>query len=451
MSSTWEWLDRLKNKHTSECKWEERRRAEALELLANAKGSGSWIELSTHDNGFVREVAVRELCNDASPETLVALIVRLNDWVPQIRELARAGLNRYLTPLHASALLFALVPLIALAARQRADHGPTLHAARAVLQLPETRAQVHADFLTRQGKAARYLFALLLENDPDPQGLLRDALAHRELIVRLDAVAACQQLPAQQASPLLVEALARQGAKVRVCVLRALLPLFEEPRPLLRKALLDASPAIRSLARWSAPRHDLDTLEVLDERLAHDHPTGKREWLGILGLAGEIDACLDQRWLTAALRSSFPTVRQATAHLLGEAHLPELLGALDDPCDKVFATAIVRLDKQSWSAVNALVGEKLDRDWHELSPRRRQQILHLRPGWQQVAYLLQRLEKEPVVEDFWLRHLNAWCDGRYAVQDSFTPKTEREAVVTKLRDLAAVGLICKVSVTRFTR
>lgn len=61
------------------------------------------------------------------------------------------------------------------------------------------------------------------------------------------AVAACKQLPAYQARPLLAEALPRPGANVRVCVLRALLPLLDDPRDVLRDALLDASRGVRGL------------------------------------------------------------------------------------------------------------------------------------------------------------------------------------------------------------
>jgi len=441
VTSTWEWLDRLKSRHLPESTWAERRRHEALELLANARGGGSWIELSTHYNGFVREVAVRELSRLSSPEALVALIERLNDWVPQIRELALAAMNRYLTPAQAPALLFALPSLMALAARHRGDHGPTLLAARAVLQSAQIRDEVLAHFRGRQGKTARYLFALLLEQGVDTQSLLRLALAHRELTVRLAAVAACEDLPAADAAPLLHEALARPGAKVRVCVLRALLSRVEDPAPLLRDALLDASPAIRNLARWAAPRHDVDALAVLAERLRRDMPGGKRPWLGILGLAAELDVSLDMPWLNEALRCDYPSVRQAAVRLLGDEHLDELLQALGDPSDKVFQVALGLLHKLPWLALNAGVRARLDGHWHDLPTSRRAAILNLMSSWQQIAYLLQRLDAEPVAEALWLRQIEGWCQRQYQIVDPVTPKDERAALQQRLKDLAAAGRI----------
>lgn len=450
MTSTREWLDRLKKQPVPEATWAQYRRNEALELLATAKGSGTWIELSTHYNGFVREVAVRELRRDCSPETLVALIERLNDWVPQIRELALSSLNDYLKPAQVPALLFALESLMALAARQRVDHAPTYTAARAVLQSSEVRDEVYANFLTRQDKAARYLFSLLLETDFSPEKLLRSALAHRELTVRLAAVSACQDLPSVQASSLLLEALSRPGAKVRVCILRALLPLSDDPDQLLRLALLDPSPSIRNLARWAAPRYGIDAPEVLAQQLSQDFPTQKRDWLGVLGLAAELEISFQKRWLTKALSSSYPSVRQAAVRLLGDEHLPQMLGALSDPSEKVFLTAYALLSKQPWTALNAGVASKLDGDWHELPAQRRRAMLHLMSGWQQIAYLLKRLDTEPVAETFWLRQVDLWCDRQYQVVDPVTSKAERSALVQKLGELAASGLIQSARVAFFT-
>ncbi|WPN64492.1 PBS lyase [Pseudomonas sp. P9_35] len=448
MSAIRSWLDRLKNKQTPELSWADRRQNEALEALAQAGTHATWTELSSHYNGFVREIAVRELCRHPSPEALVALIERLNDWVPQIRDLATAGLEHYLSPDHIQALLFAVEPLLALAARRRADHGKTLQTARAVLQLPVIRETVHANFLTRQGKAARYLFELLLENDPAPQALLRSALAHREVTVKLMAVSACQQMPGAHARLLLLEALSQRGAKFRVCVLRTLLPLLDDPRPVVCEALLDASPSIRSLARWAAPNSNVDAATILADRLKQEMPIRKRDWLGVLGLAAELNIELEAQWQEEALRSPYSTVRHAAVSTVSDSLLPELLRALDDPSDNVFAAAIVRLNKQPWSSVNAGVDAKLDRDWHDLSTKRRSAIFQLRPLWQQAAYLLARLDAEPAVQALWLRQLNLWCDRQYQMVDPVTPKAERAALTERLQALAAQGLIGRNSVAR---
>lgn len=442
------WLARLRNHQAPVTQWADQRRDEAARLLGNAEESGDWIALTTHCNGFIREVAIRALRDQPSPEALAALIERLNDWVPQIRDLARESLDHYLSPSHVQALLIVLDPLMALASRHRADHGPTLMAVRNILQSPKVHSDVYANFLTRQGSAARYLFKLLLEKNFDKQTLLRDALAHRELTVRVAGVAACQALPDAQALQLLQEALLRPGAKVRVCVMRTLLPLLENPQPLLCKALLDDSQSIRSLACWVAPKHGIDARAILAGRLTEGFPKAKRGWLGILALATELDVELEQRWLIAAARSSYPSVRRAAMGQLGEGLLVELLVALEDPSDTVFLAAVAQLNKQSWASLHTGLDAKLDRDWHALSDKRRHALMRLRPKWQQVAYLLARLTREPTEQVFWAEKVNLWCEEQYQIVDPVTSRSERGKLIEQLRGLASRGLI---SSTNFAR
>lgn len=436
-----DWLDRLKSRPASGNYWEDRRHYEAREALTAGKSESDWLALSTHSNGFVREVAVRELSDHPSPAALVALLERLNDWVAQVRRLAANGVQRYLAPEYAQALLHALPSLMALADRQRADHGPTLAAARSVLQSSEAREEVEAAFVARHGKPARFLFELLLEASGEPATLLRQALSHREMTVRQMAVAACQTLPTEQARPLLLDALQKPGASVRVSVLRALLPVLDDPRLLLRQALLDASPAVRDLARWAAPRWQLDAHQVLEERLRQPPPESKRAWLGLLGLACELAVELDEPWPSTALRSPMNSVRLAAVSSLGESDLVHQLMALDDATDKVCTKAAERLSKQPWPTLEPELDARLDRDWHELPIARRATLMQLRPRWQQLAYLLRRLDAGSMERDYWLAQIAAWCQRQHMMVDPSTSKAERESFLGRVRTLENDGVL----------
>ncbi|SDI00258.1 hypothetical protein SAMN05216588_1105 [Pseudomonas flavescens] len=443
-----DWLERLKSRPASGDYWEDRRHQDALEALATCKGPGDLLTLSTHGNGFVREVAVRELSEQPSPDALAALLERVNDWVPQIRKLAVAGVQTYLTPEHTTALLHALPALMALAERQRADHGPTLAAARAVLQTAEARHEVEAAFVAKHGKGARFLFGLLLEASDEPTSLLATALAHREMTVRQMAVSACQVLPADLARPLLLRAFATPGASVRVNALRYLLTALDAPRPLLREALLDASPAVRNLARWAAPRWQMDVHDVLHTRLEQQAPANKREWLGLLGLACELAVDLDERWKDQARQAPMSSVRLAAVESLGQSDLSRQLAALDDTSDKVFAKAVERLSSQDWNELASELDTRLDTGWYALSHRRRAALLELQPRWQQLAYLLRRLDSAPEERAYWLEQLSTWCNRQYLMVDPTTSTVERAALLQRVERLEADGLVVKGSSER---
>jgi len=439
MSTTQDWLARLTRKQGQPSTYEDYRRNEALEKLARIGNTGTWAEASRDYNGFVREVAVRELSRQPSPEALAVLIERLNDWVPQVRDLAADALKTYFSPAHVHAWLSALGPLMALQAQRRIDHGPTLTAIHTILQSMDCRDQVYAEFLRQQGKAARYLFALLLEDTQTTQTLLRGALAHRDSSVRLMAVVASQTLPAVQRLPLLLEALPRSGAKVRARVLYALLPLLADPASVLHEALLDASPAVRNLALWAAPSHGIDVQAVLNQRLDQQLPESKPHWLGVIGLASELAAQLPEHWRAQALCCACVSVRRDAVKMLGTEQLPELFAALDDPSEKVFAVAIAQLNEAPWPSIMNDLTAKLDRDWHELTSTRRLAIFRLCPSWQQLKYLLGRLHTGCAGQAYWLEQINRWCDARGAVLDHVTPRAEREMVRKTLGELATAG------------
>lgn len=433
-----DWLERLKSRAPAADYGENWRLQEAQSALRQGHAEGDWARLSCHRNGLVREAAVRELGEQPSPEALTALLERLNDWVPQIRTLAKAALQRYLTSEHATELLYALPQLMALAGRQRDDHGPTLAAARSALQAESARSLVEAAFVSSQGQAARFLFVLLLEVSDTPAQLLEQALAHREMTVRQQAVLACQALPGEQAVALLQQALQTPGASVRVKAMHALLQRLNDPHELLRLALLDASPAMRNLALWAAPRWQLEARQVLSSRLQQALPEGKRVWLGVLGLAADLDTRLADDWLQAALRAPQSSVRLAAVSNLGDTQLHEQLAALDDSADKVFAMAVRGLSQQPWPALAEALDARLDQDWQQLSPMRRNALMNLHPRWQQLAFLLRRLDSNEA-NAHWREQIAQWCQQQCLMVDPSTSRDERIYLLERLQTLEQHG------------
>ncbi len=284
---------------------------------------------------FVREAAVRELSGHVGAEALEVLFERLNDWVPQVREQAALALEPYLVSL-------------ALAGGRRADHVDILARVRSALLLAPLRQPMEEVFRTSKGKVARFLFGVLLEDSTTRLGLLEVALRHPDMTVRQLAVDTCAALPAKEALPLLNEAMRTSAASVRVKVLRVLLTLLDDPGDALVKALLDASASMRNLAIWAAPRWQVDCRQVLSTRLAGPVPASKHEWLGVIGLARDLDEPQADPMLVQALRSRSLHVRLQALNALGDRGVAQQIEALGDPSEKVFKAAVALLRKQPW-------------------------------------------------------------------------------------------------------
>ncbi|SDK37143.1 HEAT repeat domain-containing protein [Pseudomonas indica] len=438
MTNPKNWLERLKSRPATGNYWQDYRQREAVAVLEANENNGDWAALSTYGNGFIREAAVRRLLESPSPQALAALLERLNDWVPQVRELAIEGVRPYLVPTQVEALLYSLKSLMALAKRQRTDHAPTLAAARAALLAPEVRVTLENAWRDSRGSEARFLFELLVEDLENRPQLLRRAVSHADMSVRRMAVQACDELSAEQAVPLLLRALETPGASVRVMALRALLGHSTEPHPYLQKALLDASAAVRALALWAAPRWNLDPRSVLRERLRLAPPQTKRAWLGVLGLAHDLKETLDEIWLTAARNAGPVAVRLASLEWQAD-NIPMLVTALNDGPKKVFLRATELLRKQSWEEVQTSLDERLV---ETLDSDRRDALVRLRPGWQQLAYLLRRLDAaSPQDHASTLARLGDWCLGQYLIVDPMTPKPQRDALLARVKELEMSGAL----------
>ncbi|WP_162874606.1 HEAT repeat domain-containing protein [Pseudomonas viridiflava] len=391
------------------------------------------VELSRFGNGFVREAAVERLAGQASSEALVALLERLNDWVPQVRLQAQRAVEQFLVAERAELLLQALAPLLSLGHKQRVDHRQTLLKARSLLSMPQMREQVESAFGGCRGEAGRFLFDLLLENAPDRPAFLAAALAHEDVTVRQKAVSACADLSTADAVPLLERVLQSSAASLRVQALRGLLTLLSDPAGHVKAALLDGSSAVRCLARWAAPRYGVDSQQVLLARLTGALPVSRREWLGLLGLAKELNHSLPDSVLRAALDSPVAVVRVQALQSQGDAGLRQQLAALDDHAEKVFRCAVQLLSHQPWSLFDVQLEQRLDDGWQELSDERRAALLGLKPVWRQLDYLLCRYAQASDEADCWLKQIAVWCDAQYTLVDPVTPKAHREVLLQRLQ------------------
>jgi hypothetical protein len=109
--------------------------------LARIGGSGSaWLGVvSSHNDGRVRDAAVRGLDALSTGEELPYLLVRLNDWVPPVAERARAAVMRRVDPRLASTGVAHLGLVHWLTTTTRRSHEDIVTAAFAMLRDPASR------------------------------------------------------------------------------------------------------------------------------------------------------------------------------------------------------------------------------------------------------------------------------------------------------------------------
>ncbi|MBC3497171.1 hypothetical protein V7V80_06960 [Pseudomonas kermanshahensis] len=65
-----------------------------------------------------------------------------------------------------------------------------------------------------------------------------------------------------------------------------------------------------------------------------------------------------------------------------------------------------------------------------------------------MAYLLQRLDAEPVLQAGWLKEISGWCDRQYRIIDPATSPIARAVLVARLHGLVTTGLVRAQQVAR---
>ena len=206
-------------------------------------------------DGYEREHAVHTLATTPCTVALQAVLVRLNDWVPQVRQAAQAAFQRYLDESRVDDLLANLDGYLALHGKTRHDFAGPIRQTDDLLGQPAFRSRLLPLFRQSYGRVARYLFQRLCAQGIDV-ALAEEALRHREPSVRAAALNVLGSLPAETAA-LIAAGVAWRGrpASLRSAALRIALGRMTNEttkRALCRDLLLDPSTGPRSAAGWYA-------------------------------------------------------------------------------------------------------------------------------------------------------------------------------------------------------
>lgn len=348
--------------------------------------------LSCHNNGHVREAAVRSLA--ARGEGLPWLLLRINDWVPAVRVRATTAVVERLTAGHASALLDCLPLVWRLRALTRLDHHELVARAVTVLaDLPDDRltaALGHDDRWVR-----RAMLQLLVERGRVTFAQLGRALDDVDPAVR---VRAAKLVPSDATAE--AEALRERLCRARNSRLRVVgLERMAEARSVrlhrwIDQGLDDAARTVRETARYLA--RTAGTHVDLVARYRSKLAAGELRPGIVLGLA-ETGARDDWELLVDALAG--PPAVACAAHVRRQAmrlvvRLPGcrpglLLLALEgEPVEHVALTAALR----AW--MRALAGSYQIEVTAEEAPRLRELLAattRLDPDERQHALVLLNL------------------------------------------------------------
>lgn len=207
----------------------------------------------SHSDGRIRERAVREIGARRDGQELSFLLLRLDDWVQPVRQLAISLVQSRLSPRYAPTFIGALAILSSLSLKKRASETKLTEWIHRWLLRPEFSNSLR-EALTNDDRETRLAALSLCTKSPSlaPRDVVAIALEDPDLLVRFRAAQfAASTLQGSDARWFAKKACQDPHARVRAQGLDMLVACEgAASRPKLEAALLDGAEAVRSTARF---------------------------------------------------------------------------------------------------------------------------------------------------------------------------------------------------------
>lgn len=281
----------------------------------------AWGVLTRHPDGYVREAALRRLGECRSGEEIPYLLMRLVDWVPEVRAVASALLRERLEAKYAGALSHNLLLVTRLIRSGRFEDTALLEKILEVLRLDD-------DFLARIDGGSTQMSRVAMDvalkkDDVVGRAAIGIGRAHGDVVLRVKALRKAGEYFADgEIEAFLEEALGDSSGWMRKTALEITVQRFpERVRERMMVALFDSGGMNRALARYhleGMTRGDFRALyrEALgadDVRLVRGGLWG----LGDVGMPVDADAVL------ALVGDANPQTRRIALKTLGSIALAE--------------------------------------------------------------------------------------------------------------------------------
>jgi HEAT repeat protein len=300
---------------------------------------------SFHQSGYVREAAIKRLDTITSGSELPFLILRLNDWVSNLRDAAYGAIGSRIRPEYAHHFIANLILVSRLEEAGRADYKALIQAINELLQGDESRGALLESLTSDDRFIRRASFRLALSSaKSDLPEILRQALNDPDTVIRLWAAQTVSSTFEGVTLDHFLELMKRdrylpvRREALRIDVKRSSPGLLSE----LRSALLDSHASMREEARYHLRK--IDSMDVAAfYRQSLTNAEGHTLYSVISGL-GETGLETDDQLVVSYTSHQVGKIRRAAikalAKLHGGAHIDVFMEAMKDEVPHVSCQAL---------------------------------------------------------------------------------------------------------------
>lgn len=318
--------------------------------FAQQEGLDDLLRMSEHWDGYKRENAVRRLGMLGNPIAIPSLLVRANDWVPQVRDAAMDALRMLMLDENAQAFIYSLPALFHLANCRRSDHGRLIANVVRFLLQPENVALVKAAIDSDDKYVARLCVRLCIDHSLIEGSLLVSrSLQHSDVVVRTMACGVLRDLSGEALESALQKAIQDPFMPIRREAFQMCLRTLPGKGPeIARRFVFDKHHSIRELAIMQLLKSGTDVEALFGEILSssgHSALKVRCALLGVAHLGAKRSIPLVEKHVDDGLPGIRRAALQALAKLAGEDARAYLVAGLRDPSPGVARESVVLLRK----------------------------------------------------------------------------------------------------------
>lgn len=308
--------------------------------FSKEEGLDELLIMSEHWDGYKREDAVRRLGTLGNPIAIPKLLVRVNDWVFQVRQAARESLEKLLIDENAEAFILSLPDLYHLQDCGRDGHQTLISNVTDYLLKPNNVKYIKNAIKNYDPYVARIAVKLLFENAlVDKQELVSECLSHSDLVVRSMASNLLRDFSGEILDSFLKKSIKDPFMPIR----REAFQLYLKVNPELgleiaNMFIFDRHISIREIAIKQLLKNNYDVEKILINALKSDVQTALKIRCAITGLT-DIGSKRSIPIISDFFTNTLPSIRKASLHalarLIGDESKSYLLIGLQDKSPSV--------------------------------------------------------------------------------------------------------------------
>ncbi|MBK1810714.1 HEAT repeat domain-containing protein [Clostridium sp. YIM B02505] len=213
---------------------------------------------SFHPNGYFREKAILALSGMETGQEIPYILIRLNDWVREVRSTSKKVLSRYITPKYAMDFVNNLPLVLRLRECSRDEHTQIIDKIISIISSKEGSENLIKGLQSTDPKVRLACYKVLLETKViDTRIIMSHLIKDNDPYNRLYVFRRIQhELRSEEFTDILQLLINDKFAQIRVLALESLYAYIpEDTLEILEKSLFDKNKSVRDTSRYLLSKH----------------------------------------------------------------------------------------------------------------------------------------------------------------------------------------------------